>query len=347
MSARLHPEASALLFRHLALAQRGGVPLAEALEAPLADPSWFGDEPLPLALLADGIRRKGSLAAAVRDLPEVFTPELAALLQTAEERGRLPDVLEALARDHQFAVDERTTIRATTQWPRYLLSLFGLLVVAVLVFLIPQFQDLFDSFGSDLPPMTRGLVHLSTFLRADGIWLLGAVLLAAWLIRKTSFSGSLLEAYDRLASRFPGLTASREHAFSARLAIWMRACSDEPLLLRAAVARLRTEATVRTHAAVAAALEGRLDSSEDLPSALHNIQGVPAYLSMQARLAGRMQDPAAALDHLCEVTADRARRSLEHFANRLTLFCYLVIGTLLGGLVMAVYLPIFKLGSAI
>jgi type II secretory pathway component PulF len=343
MKAALAPGAASLMFRQLAFAAHADLPLADVLNALISDPDFFGDAHPPVVLLADAMTVNARLSAGLRSAPELFSAELVALVADAEDRACLPAVLDALARDFALVAEGSAAVRAATIWPRYLGGFYLVLLVVLLNTAVPQLSEAYSAFGADLPLLTRVLVGLSGVVTRYG-WLIAAAGIGVYLLRNRLPSGA---RGALLGAILPGYSAYRVGRFATRLAVWLAACQGEPGLLRAAVRHLAVDARFAALEACAASLDARLSSGLRMPETLDNLPPLPRYLSVFARLADRLPDPSPAMDQLIQLSTDYSAVALDRFARRLTLTSYLVIGVALGGTIIALYLPIFKLASAI
>lgn len=343
MNATVAPAAASLLFRQLAIAADAGLPLADVLGALASDPEVFGDDHPPIALLADALTASPRLSAALQALPELFSAELVAMVAAAEERSRLPAVLDALARDFALIAESRAAVRAATIWPRYLGSLYLVLLLVMTMTVIPQFKNLYSAFGTELPAPTRVLVAISDAMVSFG-WVLALALIVLFLLRKRLPRGLRAALQGAL---FPGYSAYRIGRFSARLALWLAACKGETELLRAALRHLAVDAGFAPLEASVASLDSRLAAGLSVPDALDGLPLLPRYLSRLERLAARVPDATATLDHLVHLSNDYSAISRERFTRRLTLASYLIVGAALGATIIAMYLPIFKLSGQV
>jgi type IV pilus assembly protein PilC len=207
---------------------------------------------------------------------------------------------------------------------------------------LPTFHAFYDAFGADLPAPTRALMGISAFLGSySGIVLavVGVLYVFRHRLRLPALSA------DFLGAVFPGYRMFRVSAFSSRLAQWIAGCGAEPEVLRAALRYLAADdGSMR---ACALELESRLGAGRPLAEALEGLAPLPRFLAIQARFAARLDDPAPANAQLVELADVRAALYLDRFARRLTVASYVAIGITLGGTIVALYLPMFKLASVI
>ena len=169
--------------RQLAILIDAPTPIEEALKITALQ---FEKSPMKAALLSaraqvmEGLR----LSDAMRGQPKVFPELYAAMVASGETSGRLPAVLERLADDLEAAQKIRRKIMGATAYP-IVLSVVALLVVAILmVAVVPKVVDQFDSFGQQLPPLTRAVIAVSGWMQNWGLVALGAIVIAVFALRQ-------------------------------------------------------------------------------------------------------------------------------------------------------------------
>jgi general secretion pathway protein F len=192
----------ALLTRQLATLVRAGLPLEESLLAV----SQQTERPRVQSILL-GVRGRvmegHTLADGLADFPRVFPEIYRATVAAGEQSGRLDNVLERLA-DYTEGRDQlRQKVVAAMLYPIVLSVLCFGIVSALLVYVVPQVVSVFEASKAKLPLITRVLIGTSGFLRAYGIYLLIALVVAIVLIRRWLRNPAARRKYQRLQLRLP------------------------------------------------------------------------------------------------------------------------------------------------
>lgn len=336
--------AAAILFHQLAAAERQRLPLHEVLDIINQDQDLFGQDRAAVQLLARLLREGQPLSAALMQLPELVKPETAALIQVAERNGRLAATLEEIAEDYANRGQGRRTLYSTMSWPIVMAIGISLLLSMMMIFVVPAFKDVFQGFGTELPVLTQLMIWVSDAI-ANYWWLFllaGLLLFIAWWRDLVPIQvGRRLE---QLWLAIPFVRPYFVRRFVTRIVRWVKlGLNDQELLL----ASLRhVHATERIHAfcTCAAALESRLLQGKSLSAALTELPPLPLRLSLFLQLSEKLGN-SDALDQVIAMSEQETADALSRFERGLTISTYMAFGILVGMIVIAIYLPIFKMGS--
>jgi type IV pilus assembly protein PilC len=338
-------DSMAFLFVQLAAAERSGMPLRDALDILRRD-HGFGRRGAVFDALAEALRGGATLSGAMQRLPEAFAAETAALVRQGEESGRLAGVLDILADDYtRRAASRGPSFKQAFFYPAALTALLAALVGAMLLFVLPAIKTLFAAFGADLPWPTLLVLAVSDLAVASWwLWLpLLVALIAAVYYREKTVAGPWIDA---LALRLPGLRGYLRKEFGTRLAGILERTLAGELPMHAALAHLGATAGNARLASRAQALEQRLRGGEALHEAVRVLSDLPR-LALVVELGTRTGSLAAALRQSLAMSEAEVELRMVMMRRTLTALNYLVLGTVVGFVLIAVYLPIFKLGSAV
>ncbi|HLN48937.1 MAG TPA: type II secretion system F family protein, partial [Steroidobacteraceae bacterium] len=239
-------------------------------------------------------------------------------------------------------------IKKALFYPVAVLCVAVIVSVILLIFVIPQFEALFKGFGADLPAFTQMVVNLSRFVQHQGWWLacvIGGSLYAFFYFLKRSRRMQL--AFDRILLKFPIIG---------------------PILIKAAIARF-----ARTLSTMFAAGVPLVEAMQSVAGATGNIVYEEAVLRMKDEVAtgGRLQramentglfpnmvvqmiavgEESGSLDTMSAKVAEfyeqEVDNAVDSMSSLLEPLIMAILGILVGGMVIAMYLPIFKLGSVV
>ena len=288
------------------------------------------------------------LSAAMAKYPRVFNAMVISLILSAEETGTLDATLEQLAESFEAEVRLRHQISAGMRYPM-IVSVAALLVVTfVMIFVIPQFKELFSSFGADLPTFTQVVIKLSDFVAAWW-WAILAVVVIAVVVASNIWKRSpkFRETLDRILLKVPVLGAIMHKAALARF------CRTTATMFAAGVPLVEALQSVAgaTGSAVyeKAVLIMRDDvaTGQSLQLAMRQ-QGLFPHMVIQMVTIG---EESGALDDMLGKVADFYEEEVDNAVDALSSLLepliMVILGTLIGGLVVALYLPIFQLGSVV
>ena len=160
-----------LFTRQLATLSRSGLPLDESLAAVAEQSESRRVQRIALGVRA-GVMEGNTLAASLNQFPNVFPPLFRATVEAGEHSGKLDHILERLADYVERRQYMRTKVMLAVLYPIILTVVALVVVTALLTYVVPQVVQVFEDIHAQLPILTRGLIALSGFLRAWGIYLL-------------------------------------------------------------------------------------------------------------------------------------------------------------------------------
>src|ERR1019366_5208586 len=208
--------------RQLSTFVRVGVPLTSALETIAEGATSKRMRQACVSMVAD-LERGGLLSAAIARHPQVFPPVLADLLRASEMTGHIDEVLIRSADHFEREMETRTKIRGALMYPAIVLCMALAVGTGLVVFVLPQFRDLFAEYGANLPPLPAALLGFSTFVGNNIAWillgLLAAILFGGYYLRTES--GRM--QFNRVLLRLP---AVGEMMRAASIERFCRALSD-------------------------------------------------------------------------------------------------------------------------
>jgi type II secretory pathway component PulF len=332
-----------LLLEHLATAARQQVPLP-ALVSRLAEAAEDPGRQRELADLADALSRGLPLGETLLVWPGLGRASLTAWLQAAEGQGQLPEALDLLASDLQLQERRVQHARIAMVWPAALLLTAVVVSMVVTVFVLPQFRDAFDALGMNLPAPTQ--FYFSTLSFIDGRFSLGlivsllALVTVVWLMFNRSVQVDrffhrlgLEQGRWELETRLrllPVMGAAAPHAALPQYLRYLMDTTPIPSI------RQRLERVVRS-----------VEAGEPLAVAVEQENLFPATLRAHLDVAQRTDNLPTISHLLAQQLHEQWTLAAARFERKLTLVVYILSAWVAFGLLIAVYLPIFKLGQAI
>lgn len=337
----------AIFSRQLATMMSAGVPLVQALEIVgrgHANPS-MGE--MVLAIKAN-IEGGATLAESLAKFPRYFDDLFVNLVDAGEKSGALESLLDKIATYKEKSESIKKKIKKALTYPAAVIVVAFIVTGILLYFVVPQFAALFKGFGADLPAFTKMVVAMSDAIRDDW-WLIGGIMIAGFL--------ALREAHIR---------SEKVRRFTDRMMLRLPVVGD--ILYKAAVARF-----CRTLSTMFAAGVPLVEAMDSVARASGNIIFTEAIFQMREQVSTGQQlqltmqqtglfpamavqmvaigEESGSLDHMCAKCADFYEEEVDAMVDNLTALLepmiMVVLGVLVGGLVVAMYLPIFKLGQAI
>lgn len=341
------PEDIAVFSRQLATMLQSGIPLVQAFEIIGAG----HDKPAMQRLVLDikaTVEGGSTLHEALAKHPLYFDDLFVNLVEAGEQAGALETLLDKVATYKEKTEALKKKIKKALFYPAAVMVVAVVVTVILLIFVIPQFESLFAGFGADLPAFTRFVIDLSKGLQANGLWF-GAIAGGGvyFFMHTYKRSRPLRESVDRFMLKMPVLG---------------------PILVKAAIARYS-----RTLATMFAAGVPLVEALTSVAGATGNIVYENAVLKMRDEVAtgNRLQrtmeatglfpnmvnqmiavgEESGSLDQMASKVADfyelEVDTAVDSMSSLLEPLIMAILGVLVGGLVIAMYLPIFKLGSVV
>jgi len=185
----------ASFFNQLLPLVTSGIPLSEALELLIKKPIHSDHKNILTALLQN-IQAGKSFSTALATFPKIFSTMDIALIQAGEETGRLAELIQQTITFRKQSENTSNQIKKALFYPMIVLVAAAFITLGLLIFIIPQFQEVFASFNTPLPWLTQQVILLSEFLKYYGLVLL---LLIAMLIAGMSFS---IKRFEKIKRRY-------------------------------------------------------------------------------------------------------------------------------------------------
>jgi len=335
--------------RQLASLLRAGLPLASSLEllAQAPAPRQRGMSRIVGALARD-ITSGLSFSAALARHPAQFNPLYCQLVAVGEAAGALPAVLARVADDRERGAAQRAKVKAALTYPVAILLLALAITAALLVWVVPTFKQIFDGFGARLPAPTQIVLALSDATARWSVPVLASTVCAGFamasLLRRSEAARVTLA---RLMLRLPVAGTLLATLCAAR---WSRALGT----LLSAGTPLADAFDSLTHATgnawfdrATVEIAARLRRGERLAAAMRAARCFPAEVVQPVAVA----EESGALDTMLIDVASLSDRQVDEKIGTLASLCeplvIIVLGTLVGGLVIAMYLPIIQLGNVV
>ncbi|MCU0974849.1 MAG: type II secretion system F family protein [Steroidobacteraceae bacterium] len=344
---KISPLDIAVFSRQLATMLAAGIPLVQAFEIV----GVGHDKPAMQKLILDikgHIEAGSSLHEALKKHPLYFDDLYVNLVEAGEQAGALENLLDKVATYKEKTEALKKKIKKALFYPAAVLAVAVIVTVILLIFVIPQFEELFKGFGADLPAFTRMVIDLSRFVQDTG-WLMliiavGAAFTFGYFHKR---SRAMRQFIDRMMLKFPVIG---------------------PILVKAAIARY-----ARTLATMFAAGVPLVEAMTSVAGATGNIVYENAVLKMRDEVATglRLQramettglfpnmviqmiavgEESGSLDEMASKVADfyelEVDSAVDAMSSLLEPLIMVILGGLVGSLVVAMYLPIFKLGAVV
>lgn len=337
----------AIFSRQLATMMSSGVPLVQSFDIVGRGHENPAMQELLLTVKAD-IEGGNTLAGAMAKHPLYFDDLFCNLVNAGEQAGILEDLLDKIATYKEKTESIKAKIKKALFYPAAVIIVAFLVTAIIMIFVIPQFESLFAGFGADLPAFTRVVVNMSEFVQA--YW---------WAIVMAMIGGVVFFSNTYQRSRKFRQTMDR---------LLLKAPIFGNIVNKAAIARF-----ARTLSTMFAAGVPLVEAMESVSGATGNVVYSDAVLRMREDIATgqalqismkqqnlfphmviqmvAIGEEAGSLDSMLAKVADFYEEEVDNAVDALSSLLepliMVILGTLIGGLVIAMYLPIFQMGQAV
>ncbi|HRO57842.1 MAG TPA: type II secretion system F family protein [Burkholderiaceae bacterium] len=337
----------ALFTRQLSTMMKAGVPLLQSFDIVARGSSNAAVSRLFTDIRAD-VETGTSLAQAFRKYPLHFDSLFCNLVNAGEQAGILDDLLDRLASYKEKMLAIKGKIKSALFYPTAVLAVAFIVVAVIMLFVVPAFKDVFSSFGADLPAPTLMVIAASDFFVDNWYLIFGGIggsiyfLLQAW---KRSTKVQML--MDRLLLKLPVFGSVVEKATIAR---WLRTLSTmfaAGVPLVEALDSVGGAAGNHVYLVATKKIQQEVATGTSLTVSMQNAQVFPNMVLQMASIG----EESGSLDGMLSKAADIFEREVDEAVDSLSSLLepmiMVVLGVVIGGLVVAMYLPIFKLGQVV
>ena len=333
--------------RQLATMLKAGVPMLQAFDIVSRGSSNARFSRLMLQIKSK-IETGSSLSQAFREHPAYFDDLYCNLVHAGETSGAIDAILDRLAVYLEKILALKSKIKSALFYPISVMVVAVVVVWVIMVWVIPAFKQVFTSFGADLPAPTLMVMAVSDFV-VQWWWLVflvtgGAITGALMFYRR---SAAFRIVFDRLLLRLPVLG---EIIRKATIARWTRTLATMFTAGVPLVESLDAVAGASGNAVYAAAtkrIQTDVSTGTSLTSAMSNTMIFPTMVLQMTQIG----EESGSLDGMLSKVADFYEREVDDsvaaLSSLLEPIIIVFLGVVIGGLVVAMYLPIFKLGAVI
>ncbi len=341
----VEPGDIALFARQMATMMQAGVPLLQSFDLVAGG----HENPNFVKLIKEikaFVEAGGTMADGLREHPEHFDSLFCNLIEAGEQAGILESLLNKLADYKEKSEAMKKKIKGALSYPMSIMVIAGVVTTILLVYVVPVFSDMFESFGGELPALTAAVVVMSDYMIANWMYILGTIIVLKNVFKQAKKRSVAFQNFlQRLSLKLPMFG---------------------PLLTKSAIARF-----TRTLATMFAAGTPLVEAMNSVAGATGNIVFYEATMQIKAdvstgiTLAESMRDSgvfpnmcvqmtqigeeSGNIDQMLNKVADYYEEEVdglvESLASMMEPMIMAFLGVVIGGLVLAMYMPIFAMGG--
>ncbi len=337
----------AVFTRQLATMMKAGVPLLQAFDI-VGRGSTNPRMTRLLTEIRQDVETGTSLSAALRKHPLYFNSLYCNLVEAGEAGGILEALLERLALYEEKTVQLKNKIKSALIYPVAVMVVAFVVLTVIMLFVIPAFKEVFSSFGADLPAPTLFVIALSEFFVSYWYLIFGVLIGGGYFFFESWRRSERMQDFmDRLLLKIPVFGNLINKAVIAR---WTRTLSTMFAAGVPLVEALDSVGGASGNAVYRKATE-QIQRDVSTGSALTtSMQTTGVFPTMVLQMSA-IGEESGSLDHMlakaAEFYEDEVDEMVKGLSSLMEPFIIVILGVLIGGIVVSMYLPIFKLGAVV
>jgi type IV pilus assembly protein PilC len=344
---KITPADISIFSRQLSTMLAAGIPLVQSFEIVGSGHENAAMQKLIYAVKAE-VEGGSSLAESLAKHPLYFDDLFVNLVDAGEQAGALETLLDKIATYKEKTEAIKKKVKKALTYPAAVLVVAFVVTIILLIFVIPAFEDLFQGFGADLPSFTRMVIDLSQFVRDKG-WFLAMVIsgaVYAFMYFKKR-SRPMRHFLDRAALKAPIIGPILQKSAIARYARTLSTMFAAGVPLVEALESVAGATGNIVYEIGVLQMKDEVSTGQRLQTAMENTDLFPNMVIQMIAVG----EESGSLDEMSSKVADFYEEDVDNAVDNLSSLLepmiMSILGVLVGGLVVAMYLPIFKMGSVI
>ena len=344
---KVTPKDIALITRQIATMLMAGVPLIQSIEM-IGSGAQNKSVSKLMESIGDDVKAGMPLSQSLRKHPRYFDDLYCDLVASGEQSGALDKIFDRVALYKEKAEALKSKIKKAMFYPIAVLVVALIVTSILLIFVVPQFQDIFNGFGAELPAFTLMVIGISEFMQEYWWMMLIAIIVVGYAYKEALLkSKKLRDANDRAILKLPVIGMILNKAAVARYARTLSTtfAAGVPLVDALDSAAGASGNAVYRYAILE--IKAEVSSGNLMNWAMKNSNIFPDMVVQMVAIgeeSGSLDGMLAKVATIYEQEVDDAVDGLSSLLEPLIMA---VLGVLVGGLIIAMYLPIFQLGSVV
>ena len=332
--------------RQLSAMLTAGMPIVAALEA-LHEQTDNPNFKIVLQKLRGAIENGSAFSEALRIFPTVFNDLYANMVRGGETGGQLAETVGRLAGFLEASAKLRRKVKSAMMYPTIVLCIACAIAIAMIMFIVPVFGAMFADFGADLPAPTQALLDVSDFLRAYGIYVGLVITAAVIMFKRWKSTEHGAYAFDNFVLRMPVFGELNKKVAAARFSrtFGQLIRSGVPILSALEICSGATGNKVAGRIVINA--REAVEKGEPLSSAMMEQTVFPIMMVRMLQAGEKTGKIDEMMDSIADFYDDEVDTMLSGLTSLLEPLLMVFLGVIIGGIVLCMFLPIFKMGEVV
>jgi type IV pilus assembly protein PilC len=332
--------------RQLSAMLAAGMPIVASLDA-LGDQTENPNLKVVITRIKKNIENGAAFSEALRQFPSVFNELYTNMVRGGETGGQLAETIARLATFLESAAKLKRKVKSAMMYPTIVLCLAFTIATGMIIFIVPVFGTMFADFGKKLPAPTQFLLNASVFLKKYGFFILIGIVAAVISFKKWKATPKGAYTFDKFLLHAPVFGELNKKVAAARFArtFGQLIRSGVPILTALEIVAGATGNKV----AGGIVLDARtfVEKGEPLSNALVNQTVFPTMLVRMLQAGEKTGKIDEMMDSIADFYDDEVETMLGGLTSLLEPLLMVLLGVIIGGIVLCMFLPIFKMGEVV
>ena len=288
------------------------------------------------------------LSQALKKHPIYFDALYCDLVAAGEQSGALEQIYDRIATYREKAEALKSKIKKALMYPAAVMAVAIIVTTILLLFVVPQFEEIFKSFGAELPAFTQVVINLSRFLQKAWYIIFGAIGLAIFLfVRAHRSSQKLRDQTDKAMLKLPIIGMILHKACLARFSSTLATTFAAGIPLVDAMVSAAGASGNALYRDAVMAVRNEVMAGMQMHIAMRTVEVFPDMVTQMVMIGEESGSIDDMLNKIAGIYSQQVDDAVDGLSSLIEPLIMVVLGVLVGGLVVAMYLPIFQLGSVV
>lgn len=294
------------------------------------------------------INQGQALSKALSYYPKYFGTMLISMIEVGEQTGNISMLLQHVIEQRQQLEQSKKKIKKALFYPCTVVSVSLIISIVMLLFIVPQFEQVFASFGAELPAATQVILLLSKKLQHHGpIILIGLMILSLSIFIGYGYLKPIRFFFDTLLLKLPLIGTLLNSSYQSRFCYLLATTSASNLTMPNALRLLCNNIENLNYKKSIRQIQAAVLAGQTLKHAMHSSNRFADMICDMVEIGEETGQLDIMLQHLAEHYQHKIDDIIDNLGNLLEPCMMIFIGLIIGGLVIAMYLPIFNMGTVI
>lgn len=346
-SGAIKPMDIAMVSRQVATMLSAGVPLVQTLRLLSSSHEKSSMRELLSGICAE-VESGTPLSQALKKHPRYFDDLYVDLVSAGEQSGALEQIYDRIATYKEKAEALKSKIKKALMYPAAVMAVAVIVTTILLLFVVPQFEDIFKSFGAELPAFTQMVINLSRFLQQSWYLFFGGIIIAVFLfVRAHRNSQKVRDETDKAMLKLPIVGKILHKACLARFSSTLATTFAAGIPLVEALVSAAGASGNALYRDAVLAVRNEVMAGMQMHIAMRTVEVFPDMVTQMVMIGEESGSIDDMLTKIAGIYSQQVDDAVDGLSSLIEPLIMVVLGVLVGGLVVAMYLPIFKLGSVI